>query len=642
MVTVVLSAFGFEVVYSHHLGAGLPEGYLLLCAALAVGAALLLAGFATLARIPASLAMALPIALHGSLLGWPWARVFAFGLITAAGVRLFVRLPANAFRDGVIVGAAWCVAWVFGPRLALRAGLEFGAVVAGGFFAATLAGGALYCFTTGRWRRLPPLVAIVLAGLSGIALLAYRGSEPIEIAVPWREAPRTGGEAAAPADVILLVLDTVRADHLSIYGYERDTTPQLRAFLERSDRAVLYPLAFTPASWTGPAHASLFTGRMPSEHGAHYGTFFKRGPTSGAPIVVEQTLAEALRTAGYATAAVFANSGLFWVEGLGRGFDLYDQPPYAVRPRVLGERIRARLLPQILDEVLAPYPTAPSINRALLATLKAAEGRPRFVVANYMEAHEPYVPASPWGGTFSSGLTGTGLSLPAIEDDAQTLEWLAARYDEEILALDASLGELLVALEADGTLDRSWLFITSDHGEAFAEHGVTGHGAGVHNEQIRVPLLVQPPRGITLPQATGAVGLLDVTATVAGIAGVASPGTGRDLRIPLPAGHAVQAEFFGDSREFKQDYQGALVGEPARAVMIGTRKLIELQGARSLFDLEADPAEEHDLAAGRPADAGTLEGRLPPLLREPARGGAGKAELTPEQEEALRQLGYIQ
>lgn len=642
MLALVLVAFGFEVAVAGHLEAQLPEGYLLLCAALAALAALAMAGLATLTRTPALLALALPIALHGALLGWPWTRVVAFALLTALGVGLLAREPGGAFRNGIIVAAAWCAAWIAGPRLAVRIGLEFGPFLAGGFFAATLGGAAGYAALSARSRLIPPLAPAAMAGLSLVAILAFLSGGESRPTPPWAGVPRTTEPAEPRPDVIVLILDTVRADHMSIYGYERDTTPRLRAFLERSDRAVLYPLAFTPASWTGPAHASLFTGRMPSEHGAHYGTFFQRGPTSGAPIVVERTLAEALRAGGYATAAVFANSGLFWVEGLDRGFDVYEQPDYPVRPRLLGERLRALLLPQTFDEVLAPYPTAPAVNRAVRATLEAAEGRPLFLFANYMEAHEPYVPASPWSGRFSADLSGSELALPAIGDDQRTLDWLAARYDEEILALDAALGDLLDALEADGTLDRSWLFITSDHGEAFAEHGVTGHGAGLHNEQIRVPLLVQPPRGSRLPEPAGAVGLLDVTATIAGIAGVPSPGTGFDLRAPTPAGHAVQAEFFGDSREFKQAYQGALVGEPARAVMVGTTKLIEQRGIQSLFDLGTDPFEERDLAGNAARDTTALQDKLPPLLREPVRRGVGKAKLTPEQEEALRQLGYIQ
>ena len=142
-----------------------------------------------------------------------------------------------------------------------------------------------------------------------------------------------------------------------------------------------------------------------------------------------------------------------------------------------------------------------------------------------MDAHEPFAPAAGHAGLFSQGMEGDP-PLNAHGQDPKRLAHAASRYDEEIHALDAELGLLLEQLEARGILDRAWVFITADHGEAFGEHGINGHGSDIHNEQVKIPLLVIPPTGVALALRSEPVNLLDVTATVSEIATSNSLGTG--------------------------------------------------------------------------------------------------------------------
>jgi arylsulfatase A-like enzyme len=216
------------------------------------------------------------------------------------------------------------------------------------------------------------------------------------------------------------------------------------------------------------------------------------------------------------------------------------------------------------------------------------------------------------------------------------------RYDEEIASLDAELGRLFEGLAARGVIDRAWIVITSDHGEAFGEHGTVNHGSSVYNEQIRIPLIVVPPAGIEIPARPGAVSLLDVPATLAAVAGEPPLGAGIDLREPPRAEDPpARAEFFGNPAQAEPGLLrrwGALWNTPARAAVWRDRKLVELSGRRELYDVTADPAESDDLSGRRAAEVERLAALLPPLSASPAPPGSS---LAPEQREALRALGYL-
>ena len=205
-------------------------------------------------------------------------------------------------------------------------------------------------------------------------------------------------------DVFVLVLDTVRADHLSSYGYARDTTPNLRRFLAEHREAVQYDLAFSPASWTVPAHASLLTGTLPSVHHARSSgkrESFLGSATKSLALVADETLAEVLSRAGYCTAAVVANAFLLRVDGLQRGFETFIQPD-AIRPfQLLGEGLRWRFFPGAFIGQIKPYPSAEAINTDVLRMHRECAPAPSFVLANYMEAHPPFLAPDPHTGLFA-------------------------------------------------------------------------------------------------------------------------------------------------------------------------------------------------------------------------------------------------
>ena len=234
------------------------------------------------------------------------------------------------------------------------------------------------------------------------------------------------------------------------------------------------------------------------------------------------------------------------------------------------------------------------------------------------------------------------LSDALLTDPDDVVALKRDRYDESIHYLDSQIASLLARLEETGALVDSWLFITADHGEAFREHGTTSHGSSIYNEQVRIPLIVRPPRGVELPRSREPVSLLDISKTIAALAGEEEFGIGRDLRRPLPADRTVAIEFTGGFRRAVDEF-GATADDPARAVVSGHFKLLERNGRYELYDLSADPHElaplegEHDgtwtaLAAALPT------ARMPHAARDEAQR---TRRLGPDERERLRALGYL-
>lgn len=196
---------------------------------------------------------------------------------------------------------------------------------------------------------------------------------------------------------------------------------------------------------------------------------------------------------------------------------------------------------------------------------------------------------------------------------------------------------MLQTLESTGILDHTWVFITSDHGEAFGEHGSVEHGSSAYNEQVWVPLIVFPPTGQSISADEQPGSLIDITATIAAIGSAEEIGAGRDLRRPSTIGALASTTFYGDPS--KTDWTNPRAADPARAVVVGNMKLVEQSGRIELFDLEADPTESTDLSAQRPDLVVRLESLLPNLaLHVDTR--IDDQVLPPEVLEQLRELGY--
>jgi len=411
---------------------------------------------------------------------------------------------------------------------------------------------------------------------------------------------------AGTPDVILVSLDTTRADHLSTYGYGRETSPNLTTL---ANDALLFTQARSPAGWTLPGHASMLTGLYPNRHGAHLAGGWLSGQSIDGrrnvafPLARDRTtLAEALRDRGYQTGGFVANfSYLYRDYGLAQGFGRYEDAP----------GILLRVHPPVVRVVRAfepgfcvkPYRTAHDINAAALAWLdRAPAGRPAFLFVNYMEAHQPWMADPPfdrwvWEQPTASALVRQDLYTHEMRRfGAAELGFILASYDGQVAAMDAALGDLIAALKARGRYENALIIVTADHGEMLGEHETVGHmGRMLYEPLVHVPMVVKFP-GTVHPRGRTdhPVQLVDVTPTALAAAGAPMiPGMqGQPLPEPM---HAVVAE--EDINPFLVASYGAGYDRAIRVVYDGDYKLITTsRGDRMLFDLAHDPGETDNLA----------------------------------------------
>jgi len=363
----------------------------------------------------------------------------------------------------------------------------------------------------------------------------------------WVKERREARRALPPADspnVLLIVLDTVRADHLSLYSYHRATTPHLEQLAKRGIR---FDNVRSTAPWTLPSHASMFTGRWPHELGVQWMT-----PLRG----TFPTLAEYMGSRGYATAGFVANT-LFcsYDTGIDRGFTHYEDyelgPLAAVRTAFAvdvafkavrqlavnyGRSIDAGPLRPLQEVVLGwvlarDRISARAINQKFVdwLTRRREPGRPYLAFLNYFDAHSPYVPPTIAGHRF--GLRPQSVTDAKVLDgwrDVNKLELspyyrTLARdaYDNCLAYLDEQLGELFEELQRRGELDRTLVIVTSDHGEGLGEHDLFDHGESLYRAEINVPLLiVAPARSRSQGVVSATVSLRNLPATIVELVGL--------------------------------------------------------------------------------------------------------------------------
>ncbi len=379
----------------------------------------------------------------------------------------------------------------------------------------------------GRWasRRPPaprrlarvvaPLVTAALVLAVGAAVLRERGQRATARAAG---APPT---SHAP-NVLLLILDTVRASSLSLYGSPVPTTPYLE---ELGRRGVVFDWAISPAPWTLPSHASMFTGRWPSELRADW-----LSPLGQDDI----TLAEVLAAHGYRTGGFTANLQATAAEtGLAQGFAHYDDYPLRLdvmlRSTAIGFQLFNRFILWRLGEQKVARKPASLMRSAFLRWV--GDGRseaPFFAFVNLFDAHVPYDPAPAFLGRFGP-VTDHSRRLRGGRGSeggrlARDTTWIAERrwrYEEAIATIDAEIRTMLDTLQSRGLLENTLIVVTADHGELFGEHGLFGHGHSLYLDEIRVPLLIVPPRG--LPQGRRIeqpVSLRDVARTITDVVGI--------------------------------------------------------------------------------------------------------------------------
>jgi choline-sulfatase len=439
-------------------------------------------------------------------------------------------------------------------------------------------------------------------------------------------APPAPPDLGPPPNVLLLVVDCLRADHLSANGYARQTTPSIDAL---AAEGVQFRQAISQASWTRPSLPTLLTGLYPTEHGLHtFGETATGEATSARLDDSVETVAESLKAAGYATAMIGEQFQLSPRFGLNQGFDFYKH--------------RASDAANIHDNFLRWLG-------------RIGEGPRFFAYLHYLEIHWPYCPPPETRGKFGSGKSERrfchqwrklrkDILAGEVVLNGKDRKAMKARYDEELFALDARLGDLFATLKKKDLWDDTLIILTGDHGEEFYEHGAIGHGQSLFQELISVPLIIKPPA--IWPVAVGGfvdgnVELRNIPATILEATGLAPAS---DVKTGDLAAKSLVPWMVG-SRDATDAFPYA-VSESDDDVVIrsGTLKMIARRDASSvaLYDLASDPGETHDLTSERRQDLARLRSYLEQWQKglRPATASVAQ-EIDEETLEGLKALGYV-
>jgi arylsulfatase A-like enzyme len=430
-------------------------------------------------------------------------------------------------------------------------------------------------------------------------------------------------------NIVLVTLDTTRADHLGAYGYFRDTSPQLDTLAEES---IVFERAIAPMATTLPTHLSILTGSYPLEHGVlanlqHGGLRFV--PTPGL-----RSFATICREAGLRTAAFVSAAPLRRDSGARVGFEVFEEPAE-----------------------LAMQRRGNTTTDAALAWLVGLDRQPFFLWVHYYDAHWPFEPPEPFGGSFATDAALETYIAERQIPDASFRTGVAREetrptvnaYDGDLLYQDAQLGRLLAALRARPDWNHTAVVVVADHGEGLSQHGHAAHG-GTWDEQLRVPLLLripgEPHRRIDTP-----VSVVDVIPTLLGrleapeLHGFLEQASGRDV---LAADAAPLPVFAQDSGRMSEapGYRYALTG--ARWKYFRNEN-DGVEPSEELYDLNSDPHELRNVAALYPDVVRTLSEQLAASLAQQKRNREARLDRArpaprpadPAVVEQLRALGYV-
>ncbi|PYR59769.1 MAG: hypothetical protein DMF85_06930, partial [Acidobacteria bacterium] len=443
-------------------------------------------------------------------------------------------------------------------------------------------------------RRTLVLAIVLIAGAALWAVLAW----PRHVrsgSIDFGSLPR--GVDRRALNLVVITLDTTRADRIGAYGYPNAGTP---AFDRLADEGVLFEHASTAAPLTLPAHSTIFTGRFPPEHGVRDNGGFYLNES-------EQTLAETLKGRGYATAGFVAAYVLDRKWGINQGFDTYfdnfDLSKYRAismgaiqRP---GNEVVDRALPWIQEHDAAPF----------------------FAWIHLYDAHTPYEPPEPYRGRYPN-----------------------QPYQGEIAFADAQVGRVVQSLETRGLLDRTVIVVIGDHGESLDEHGEAQHGFFIYESTMRVPLVVHAPfSSMHHRRVADPVRSVDVMPTVLDLLGVPTPSVTMDGEslAPLMAGARSELglEAYGEA-VYPLHHFG---WSDLRALRQGRYKLIAAPRPE-LYDLEEDPAEQKNIFGDRRPLGDRMLGRLGEMESRFEKAGASKgqaSEVDPDARARLAALGYV-
>ncbi len=408
---------------------------------------------------------------------------------------------------------------------------------------------------------------------------------------------RWGGEAGtfrgdtSSFNVLLLTLDTTRADRLGCYGFDGVRTPFIDGLARKG---VLFENAYSPAVMTLPSHASIMSGLLPPEHGVRINASAQLRPEV-------ETLAEVLRAAGYRTGAVVAAAVLDSVFGLAQGFEHYDENLPASGPH---------------DAFFAQR-AAGEVTDAALSWLQEIRDDRWLLWVHYYDPHAPLTPPSPFREQYGP-----------------------RSYEGEIAYMDAEIGRLLAGVEGMGASGRTIVILVGDHGEGLGDHGEMSHGVFLYDETARVPLVITVPGFIDGPRRVAAVvRTTDIMPTVLDLLRLpARTQLARRSLWPLMTGRAddPELEAYLESSASALEYGWS----PLAALRSGPWKYIH--GPKpELYDMDTDPSERNNLIETEPATAGRLREQLRALLHGVVPVASHQeAAISPEEEARLRSLGY--
>jgi arylsulfatase A-like enzyme len=468
-------------------------------------------------------------------------------------------------------------------------------------------------------------------------------------------------------NVLVILLDTARAQNFSCYGYERTTTPHIDAI---AAEGVRYDQAIATGCWSLPSQMSLLTGLFPSKHGAHE---LRLSHPHDYPM-----LPEMLQAAGYSTLGVSPNSWMSDEFGATYGFDRYLKlwqywhtlpAAAAARSRCLARwahganRFYAR-------HVFPKRNRARHISRHVCKLLETAS-EPFFMYAIYWDMHLPYTPRGPHATRWLPRGVGAGHARQVNRNflayltgltpmTAADFDTLLACYDGALASIDDEIGALVAMLRQRGLLDRTLLFITSDHGENVGDHGLMSHAYSLHDTLIRVPLIVRYPDAFPRGEEIASqVQLTDIVPTVLDVLQLDRPDVRQELQglsliapreaheerlayaemlAPHPSVPAMNRRLGLPENTPRPAYDRAL-----RCVRTATTKFIwGSDGRHALYDLSADPGERHNRYAVEPERAAAMAEML--MAWQPPSGiplAAPVSKLAPEVRQRLRDLGYF-
>ncbi len=434
------------------------------------------------------------------------------------------------------------------------------------------------------------------------------------------EAPGASGDAEPPPHVLIFLVDTLRADRLGCYGYDRPTTPHIDRFAEGG---AVFLHAVAQSAWTRPTTASILTGLYPHNHGAR----------SRNHVLAEDVayLPQVLREHGYLAVGISTNGNAGMEYGFERGFEHYTQ---------------------LREDTKRPgvhVPASRAVDLALEQIDGLAPNESFFAYVHVTDPHAPYFPPERFRQQFAPDAPAEPLGRNLGKPSPEELPHLSNLYDGEVAFVDEQFGRLLKELDSRGHLERTLVVLVSDHGEEFNDHGSYGHGSTLYREQLHVPLIVRLPDRLRAQgdrsRVSSQVQQIDIVPTI--LEAIGKPDLiatdGQSLLPTIRSGERPDHHLaLADLRLDGQGKDAVLLELPDRHHKLIDSRTSNSGSFRFLYDARADPAEQADILEREGHWAGYLRalGRLMQRGAAPLDAGA-EPDLPPEQRKALEALGYL-